>query len=86
MIINMTFTGKPLKNAITKVKTLIDQLLLYPDVHFANKFVLKALLGALYFGVTAEAETKAVVGQSHLARIPLFTCTKEVGVSHCGAC
>ena len=44
MIINMTFTGKPLKNAITKVKTLIDQLLLHPDVHFGNKFVLKTLL------------------------------------------
>ena len=47
---------------------------------------LKGFPGALYFGVTAEAKTKAVVRQSHLARIPLFTCAKEVGISHCGTC
>ena len=41
---------------------------------------------ALYFGVAAEAETEAVVGQSHLARVALLTCTKKDGVSHCRAC
>ena len=44
MVINMTFTGKPLKSSLTNVKNLLDKLLLHPDTSFVTKFALKILL------------------------------------------